>query len=262
MMHPRIASMDVGTEMPSASSLARFRDGGNSLQSGSRFGSSEARSSSSPSGVTSRRRPRRRRLLTIGTVLFSAASPTSAFSLAFERVGRLSGVSPALSHRRSSFVGQRLAVYSGIEVALNGLHEARTAPAGSRAGALWMGIPKLFRWLTDQYPAISKRLDQGLNEVSQHSESASSRVLAYGTTSVSRLSVHHDSYSKTWQTNVANAAQLRTCRESGSHGCIHALPLLFISIDGMQVYMTLIELAEVVQRPLGRRVASKKCPWS
>ena len=29
-----------------------------------------------------------------------------------------------------------------------------------------MGIPKLFRWLTDQYPAISKRLDQGLNEVS------------------------------------------------------------------------------------------------
>lgn len=29
-----------------------------------------------------------------------------------------------------------------------------------------MGIPKLFRWLTDQYPVISQRLDQGLNEVS------------------------------------------------------------------------------------------------
>lgn len=28
-----------------------------------------------------------------------------------------------------------------------------------------MGIPKLFRWLTDQYPVISQRLDQGLNEV-------------------------------------------------------------------------------------------------
>ncbi|CAN0099371.1 unnamed protein product [Discosporangium mesarthrocarpum] len=27
-----------------------------------------------------------------------------------------------------------------------------------------MGIPKLFRWLTDQYPVISQRLDQGLNE--------------------------------------------------------------------------------------------------
>lgn len=39
-----------------------------------------------------------------------------------------------------------------------------TWPRG-RAGELSMGIPKLFRWLTDQYPVISQRLDQGLNEV-------------------------------------------------------------------------------------------------
>lgn len=32
-----------------------------------------------------------------------------------------------------------------------------------RRGVLTMGIPKLFRWLTDQYPVISQRLDQGLN---------------------------------------------------------------------------------------------------
>ena len=37
---------------------------------------------------------------------------------------------------------------------------------GHRGGGLSMGIPKLFRWLTDQYPVISHRLDQGLNEVS------------------------------------------------------------------------------------------------
>lgn len=43
---------------------------------------------------------------------------------------------------------------------------ARREGAGAGAGGLRMGIPKLFRWLTDQYPVISQRLDQGLNEVS------------------------------------------------------------------------------------------------
>lgn len=42
---------------------------------------------------------------------------------------------------------------------------ARRGGAAAGAGGLRMGIPKLFRWLTDQYPVISQRLDQGLNEV-------------------------------------------------------------------------------------------------
>ena len=72
---------------------------------------------------------------------------------------------------RSAFAGLRVAdgCYAG------GGAGAGTAKLGSRSsrgptggvGGLSMGIPKLFRWLTDQYPVISQRLDQGLNEVSE-----------------------------------------------------------------------------------------------
>jgi len=69
-----------------------------------------------------------------------------------------------VSSLRSSFAGA-----SPVAVARHqGRRRGRFSLVRERGGAngLTMGIPKLFRWLTDQYPVISQRLDQGLNEVS------------------------------------------------------------------------------------------------
>lgn len=67
-----------------------------------------------------------------------------------------------VSSLQSSFAGSscfaRLAQHRGSS-------SSRRSRVGAGAGGLRMGIPKLFRWLTDQYPVISQRLDQGLNEV-------------------------------------------------------------------------------------------------
>lgn len=121
----------------------------------------------------------RNRLLTLAVGLYCAASrcTTSAFSLALPRAASFeAGTAVGLSARcgvagislRSSFDGQR--VLAGCAVGWAGAPAAakqdRKMLRGGAAGALTMGIPKMFRWLTDQYPVISQRLDQGFNEVS------------------------------------------------------------------------------------------------
>lgn len=95
-----------------------------------------------------------------GVVRRSSATLLGSSSVSSLATARLS---PSLY---SSFAGLRMpecGVAGGLE------HDGRRR--GMRrladgAGALRMGIPKLFRWLTDQYPVISQRLDQGLNDVS------------------------------------------------------------------------------------------------
>lgn len=69
-----------------------------------------------------------------------------------------------MSPRSSSFAGMGLggAVMVKRERTAG---RAETTVIGRGRRALVMGIPKLFRWLTDQYPAINQRLDQKLNEV-------------------------------------------------------------------------------------------------
>ncbi|CAM9202280.1 unnamed protein product [Ectocarpus sp. 12 AP-2014] len=67
------------------------------------------------------------------------------------------GISPG----RSSFAGSSSCV---VGAAQSSIRRSRSRAAGGAGGPLRMGIPKLFRWLTDQYPVISQRLDQGLNE--------------------------------------------------------------------------------------------------
>jgi hypothetical protein len=60
-----------------------------------------------------------------------------------------------LAFAPSSFLGVRSAAIS------------RSSAAPSRKQlTVTMGIPKLFRWLTDQYPAINQRINDGFNEVS------------------------------------------------------------------------------------------------
>lgn len=107
----------------------------------------------------------RRRLLTLGAALCSTAVPASAFSLGSARIGRFGAESRfTLTHLQSHFLGQRLPACR-LGVAASSLRRIKSDSARSAVVPLRMGIPKLFRWLTDQYPAISKRLDQGLNEV-------------------------------------------------------------------------------------------------
>lgn len=104
--------------------------------------------------------------------LSCGAHTTSAFSLAglpstqstrtrIGKTGPLSSASTsAVMSPRSSFAGLRVVADVGW---------AATSPTRTCRGldgrGMTMGIPKLFRWLTDQYPVISQRLDQGLNEV-------------------------------------------------------------------------------------------------
>lgn len=107
----------------------------------------------------------RRRLLTLGAALCSTAVPTSAFSLGSARIERFGDESRfTLTHLQSHFSGQRLPTCR-LGVAASSLRRIKSDSARSAVKPLRMGIPKLFRWLTDQYPAISKRLDQGLSEV-------------------------------------------------------------------------------------------------
>ena len=60
-------------------------------------------------------------------------------------------------------------------------HSARTSAFGSpchqlpayrlarppRTSTITMGIPKLFRWLTDQYPSVNQRISEGLSKDQQ-----------------------------------------------------------------------------------------------
>lgn len=77
-------------------------------------------------------------------------------------VGLGSGSAIGISSGRSSFAGSTSCV---VGAAQSSIRRRRSRTAGGAGGPLRMGIPKLFRWLTDQYPVISQRLDQGLNEV-------------------------------------------------------------------------------------------------
>lgn len=125
---------------------------------------------------------RRNRVLALaaGLLCCSSTTPhtTSAFSLVPARAARPLGGRTALG----SSVGGAAAVgfssrsaFAGLRVADGCYQHAGGAKLGNRnsrgptggVGGLSMGIPKLFRWLTDQYPVISQRLDQGLNEVSE-----------------------------------------------------------------------------------------------
>lgn len=123
---------------------------------------------------------RRNRVLALaaGLLCCSSTTPhiTSAFSLVPARATRPLRASTAVgssaggaavvgSSSRSAFAGLRVADWC-YQHAGGGAAEARSRGSTGGVGGLSMGIPKLFRWLTDQYPVISQRLDQGLNEVS------------------------------------------------------------------------------------------------
>lgn len=125
--------------------------------------------------------------LAVGLLCCSSTTPhtASAFSLVPARAARSFAGSTAVESSagrasvagfssRSAFAGLR--VVNGCCYAGGSAAVARTTKLGNRnsrgatgggVGGLSMGIPKLFRWLTDQYPVISQRLDQGLNEVSE-----------------------------------------------------------------------------------------------
>lgn len=96
-----------------------------------------------------------------GFFLPGAAVSPSGRSAGGNSMGVGGGRAVGVSSLRSSFAGSPcVATLPGGRSRL-----ARQSREGAGAGGLRMGIPKLFRWLTDQYPAISQRLDQGLNEV-------------------------------------------------------------------------------------------------
>jgi hypothetical protein len=62
-----------------------------------------------------------------------------------------------LAFAPSSFLGVRSAAIS---------RPSSAAAISRKQLTVTMGIPKLFRWLTDQYPAINQRINDGFNEVS------------------------------------------------------------------------------------------------
>ncbi|CAM9601459.1 unnamed protein product [Ectocarpus fasciculatus] len=105
--------------------------------------------------------------LAVGLLCSSTSpAPVCAFLLpgAVSRsssMGLGSGSAIGISSGRSSFAGSSSCV---VGSAKSSIRRRRTKTAGGAGGHLRMGIPKLFRWLTDQYPVISQRLDQGLNE--------------------------------------------------------------------------------------------------
>lgn len=116
------------------------------------------------------------RFLALAAGLLCRSSSTSAFSLSPGRVSRAIGGNTAVGSSASHAVvgfSSRASAFGGLPV-IDGCYNAAGGgfakltnrnSRGGGVGGLSMGIPKLFRWLTDQYPVISQRLDQGLNEV-------------------------------------------------------------------------------------------------
>lgn len=111
----------------------------------------------------------------IGAMIQCSLMPVytvSGLSIPSRAPGHPSGhTSKSLSFQSSLFFGRsavgrsshRCSWSGGTEI--QGFQRCTWSRGRVDSGELSMGIPKLFRWLTDQYPVISQRLDQGLNEV-------------------------------------------------------------------------------------------------
>ena len=85
--------------------------------------------------------------------LAAPAAPAAAFAPP-TGIGTDVGISPAAGPAR----------LPGRRTLLNDPHPSPSSPSSTSASTstALFGIPKMFRWLTDQYPTINKRLNEGL----------------------------------------------------------------------------------------------------